>query len=500
MQYKIIIDKQPSTNPSTDKKEYIINIEELRRKGKVYDSINFTLDKTYVTRRLVLSEYGVLAVLDEPVIQNLDEVNIELFEGDNYIYLSNMQGNYFYASYIVKNDFTDTYVTTNRMESAINQSAKEIELKVGQTLEEYSTTEEMYSAIELSSSQIMSEVNKKVGEDEFGTKIEQNCEHVKIAWNQISQSIQLEGDSGDATMAFYDNNTKFAEMGVNTVDKDRYISFAIPCDYGKDIADGMAWGIQTTSDNKFWPILYVKNFHMANQNAGDFSGELVLTACNLNLEGINSSITCGEVKMTTAGVFGGIAFLDKETSGNLLTITPKTSIEQPKIKILDKISFYANAGGTNSFKIGTSSTDYCLMDDTGHLHCTTTSIDELYVNDSARIATDLHVNGKVYADNISSDRRLKTNVKNSQTKAIDMIKKIKHRQFNMKKDGIHYNIGYIAQELEKIDKNFVLIDEKDKNIKKRYYINELPIIATITKAIQEQQEQIEKITKLLEVK
>ena len=86
MQYKIIVDKQPKTNPSNEKKEYTINIEELRRKGTVYDSLNITLDKTYVTRRLMLSEYGVLNELSQPKIEELKEINVELFAGDNYIY------------------------------------------------------------------------------------------------------------------------------------------------------------------------------------------------------------------------------------------------------------------------------------------------------------------------------------------------------------------------------------------------------------------------------
>ena len=114
MQYKIIVDKQPRTNPSNEKKEYTINIEELRRKGIVYDSLNITLDKTYVTRRLMLSEYGVLNELSQPKIEELNEINVELFAGDNYIYLSDMTGNHFYAEYIVKNDFTDTYVTASQ--------------------------------------------------------------------------------------------------------------------------------------------------------------------------------------------------------------------------------------------------------------------------------------------------------------------------------------------------------------------------------------------------
>ena len=49
--------------------------------------------------------------------------------------------------------------------------------------------------------------------------------------------------------------------------------------------------------------------------------------------------------------------------------------------------------------------------------------------------------------------------------------------------------------MEEIDPNFVLINyEKDKK-KKKYYINELPILATATKAIQELTTKIEELEK-----
>ena len=107
MQYKIVVDKQPMTNPSSEKKEYVIDIEELRVKGSTHDSLMFEIDKTYVIRRLKLSEYYVLSVLDEPIIETLESINIELFEGDNYIYLIDMQGNKFYAEYLIKNEFNE---------------------------------------------------------------------------------------------------------------------------------------------------------------------------------------------------------------------------------------------------------------------------------------------------------------------------------------------------------------------------------------------------------
>ena len=71
--------------------------------------------------------------------------------------------------------------------------------------------------------------------------------------------------------------------------------------------------------------------------------------------------------------------------------------------------------------------------------------------------------------------------------------KIKHKQFDKEDDGKHYDIGYIAQEMEMLDPNFVIIRPQKDNIEERYYINELPIIATATKAIQEQQEMIEQL-------
>lgn len=185
MKYKIIVDKQPRNNPSSEKKEYEIDIEELRVKNDVYDSLIITKDEDYVIRRLSLSEYHVLSVLDEPIKEPLQDINIELFEGDNYIYLVDMIGNKFYAEYLVKNDFNDLYVTKNEMNSSINQTAQNIELSVNQKLEGYSTTQEMNAKIELTAQGINSEVSKKVGEDEICSKISQSAEEIKLKGNRV---------------------------------------------------------------------------------------------------------------------------------------------------------------------------------------------------------------------------------------------------------------------------------------------------------------------------
>ena len=186
MQYKIIVDKQPSSNPSNEKKEYIVEIEELRVKGDVYDSLNIEMDRTYVTRRLSLSEYGVLSVLDTPVIEELEDVDIKLFEGDNYIYLMDMQGNKFYAEYLIKNDFNDIYVNKNEMNSSIQQTAQSIELSVNQKLTGYSTTQEMNSAIQQSAQSINLSVNEKL--EDYSTTQEMNSA-ITVKANEITSSV-----------------------------------------------------------------------------------------------------------------------------------------------------------------------------------------------------------------------------------------------------------------------------------------------------------------------
>lgn len=214
MIYKIIVDKQAKENPSLEKKEYTVDIEELRCKGDVYDSLNIEKDRTYVVRRLELSEFHVLKELSNPRIEELKDLNVELFEGDNYIYLIDMIGNKFYAEYLIKNDFNDIYATKNEMNSAINQSAQSIELSVNQKLICYSTTEEMNSAINVRTNEITSSVSKtyttkqelattkteikqttdniastvskKVGNDEIISKINQSSEKITIDANKIS--------------------------------------------------------------------------------------------------------------------------------------------------------------------------------------------------------------------------------------------------------------------------------------------------------------------------
>ena len=89
----------------------------------------------------------------------------------------------------------------------------------------------------------------------------------------------------------------------------------------------------------------------------------------------------------------------------------------------------------------------------------------------------------------ASDGRLKANIQPTQVSALDEIARFKHRAFQWKDGGKFEKIGYIAQELEQIDPDYVeRIPQKDMNgnvLDYRLQINEHRIIPLLTKAMQE---------------
>lgn len=496
MQYKIIVDKQSRTNPSADKKEYTVNIEELRTTGSVSDSLVITKDEAYVLRRLKLTEYRVLEELENPVKQTLENTKIELFEGDNYIYLIDMVGNKFYAEYVIKNDLTDMYATKLELTTAINQTAAQIQLLATQ----------------------------KLNKDELSTELQVNYEAVKIAWNKITDYIQMMITNNNASFAILDQNKKILMtldktgqhfyqnngtdlLGSIGVDKDEnsktYLNFAADMNYGENTSTGMAWGAKTP-DGKFHPIMYLKNYNLVEN--GSSYGQLELANCDLILigsidEGSGGAVQCGDILMGGSAL-NGLKFIDAD-GNNFLNITKgdgTTLKPYDMIEILEDIIMYKNSLGVNCLGIGKkysngqfSGTEATIASD-GYA-----SLKGLYWGSGSSLDSGGTITcSKVYETGTSSDRRIKENIKDSTISALDIIKKIQHKEFDKKDDGKHYKIGYIAQEMEQIDPNFVIKRPADKNIEERYYINELPIIATLTKAIQEQQKQIEELKQRIE--
>lgn len=411
-------------------------------------------------------------------------------------------------------NLSNNYYTKTETNSQITQKAESITSEVSKT---YSTkTETSTAKTEAINSANSSTDNKLKGYTEtskLGTAIEQNYEHVKVAWNQISDFIQMMIINKNASLAildkdknvmmaldkngqhFYksDGNTVFGEMGVQTVDKQNYISFAVPTDYGKSVEDGMAWGVITSSDDKFWPIMYIKNFTMPPKNSEGCTGEMVLDGCDLVLNSANAGIVATNIKMH-GDAMPGLYIDDTSTGQLLLSIIPQIGNISPSISILDSITFYANQAGSNSLRLG-SGDKYCLFTDDGAINGTSCYIEGNITNTGYLTAykgincTDGYVSGKAFIDNSREEK--KKNIQRYTKKAIDVVKNTDIYEFNYKtdKDTDKKSFGFVIGSNYKYSKDLTSIDEKGKEIGANLY----SMTSVAYKAIQEQQDEIEKL-------
>lgn len=388
-------------------------------------------------------------------------------------------------------NLSNNYYTKTETNSQITQKAESITSEVSKT---YSTKTETSTAKTEAINSANSSTDNKLKDytetSKLGTAIEQNYEHVKVAWNQISDFIQMMIINKNASLAildkdknvmmaldkngqhFYksDGNTVFGEMGVQTVDKQNYISFAVPTDYGKSVEDGMAWGVITSSDDKFWPIMYIKNFTMPPKNSEGCTGEMVLDGCDLVLNSANAGIVATNIKMH-GDAMPGLYIDDTSTGQLLLSIIPQIGNIYPSISILDKISFYVDLAGNHTLRIGEENCN-CTLSDDGFIAC-----------------RRLHVEGNITATGeviSNSSIKVKKNIERYQSRALDEILKTDIYMFNYKsEEESKKTIGTIIGDGYNCSKEIMSSNKEG--------INLYSMVSIAYKAIQEQQDEIEKL-------
>ena len=443
----------------TDEKENTTNYDlkitdTLRQKNNVRDEYILDGGKAKIIRRI--NQDG--SIKDNEEIEDLGELHIILGQGKNTIQIKDFSAEV-QVKWAQKSDLTDTFATKVQLNTSITQT----------------------------STKIMTEVNKKVDEEELGTKIEQNSEAVKLAWNQISEYIQMMIINGNASFAILDQNKKILaaldRTGQHFYNNDKTMDIgAFDCyfpSYGniykslmfalneKSTNNFMAWGYKTTAENgktTYTPVIYLGG------NSDDDYGFHIENDIILNFN---------KIRLKKSKIYDNNDSLCFEIGEDLFYGDTRDNKEI--------FSVYKNLTGTKTFRIFGDDSNPIMIDSSGN-----------FVLASGKIILDNNGNidcVHLYQTGDSSDIRIKSNIKDSSESAIDIINKIHHKEFDKKDDNTHYKIGYIAQEMEQIDKNFVVKKQanKEKGIEERYYMNQLPILATATKAIQEQQEMIEKL-------
>ena len=94
----------------------------------------------------------------------------------------------------------------------------------------------------------------------------------------------------------------------------------------------------------------------------------------------------------------------------------------------------------------------------------------------------------------TSDIRLKENIKPTDVVGLKAVNKMLVRQFDWKRDGRHQDIGFVADELEKIDPNLALGGgyDEDGNMDEKQ-VNTYQVVAYLVKAVQELSAQVREL-------
>ena len=202
---------------------------------------------------------------------------------------------------------------------------------------------------------------------------------------------------------------------------------------------------------------------------------------------------------------GGNIGVGTTVPGALFTVK-KDGTQASSVSTTYQIQTVSDSNGGIAIQAGSSSTAYLVFGDNGdydagrigyknasHDLCFFTNNAEEMVLDSDG---DLHVDRDVVAFSTTpSDKKLKTNIQDINY-GLETIMKLSPKQYDWKKDDTH-DIGFIAQEVEEVIPEIVK-DKKhfDKEIKTLDYEK---LTAVLIKAVQEQQERINKLEEKLNV-
>lgn len=428
----------------------------------------------------------------------------------------------------VNENLKGNYYTKTETNSKINEKADSITSEVSKTYSTKTETETAKTeAINSANSSTDNKLNDYTETSKLGTFIEQNYEHVKIAWNQISEFIQMMILNSNASLAILDGSKKplmaldktgmhfynFSEQEIGNIGiNNAEISFYINGDVS---GSSMSWGICKTvnGEKKYFQVFSYEGYN--TEEGTEFGGKFLLEAPLIMQENtlflgqsINSSYIQGQEtdgrKKTTIGNTDDLYIYN--TNGDLIFV-----LNSSYLKLYEQLEMYADPLATGGYAFN-------LMDNTlvgidsisasGEISSNNGTFNDIPNSDNVRrfnnTGTDYLIavlkssagGGSIYCQNANSDKKFKKNIKDTEIKALDIIKQIQHRQFDWKENGKHEKIGFIAQELEKI--NPCLINVIKENDEKTYLLNEKAILATVTKAIQEQQKEIEDLKKEIE--
>jgi hypothetical protein len=442
----------------------------------VHDKFILTPEECKIIRKVGENEDGTLYALEEEVEETFEGVQVPMFEGTNYFTVETfkIEKLYFKATYEI-NKMNGNYATKAELQLTENSINAEVLKKVG--------NDEIIAKINMAIQGIEPDDDGNIPEDVEKSIIEiiANKLSIKSDYTQLTPEGHFTTTSAKIANWILNDNCLFAntqvgdnlyQSGLDSRSND-YMLYA-----GLDLTDGESHYLSEanayiTKSGKMYAKWFDVNGESGHFNINFDSGRI---AAKLNKNMIQWRI-------------------DDDANENFIT--------------------WMNATDTSVIHMGAARCFYIM--DTVHglpIFRIEKYSPETGVSDGPRIYLDADV--YVTGNNLgtgeetklilhgyeilqsASDERLKDNIVDSEIEALKLINKIHHKSFDWNKEKAHkeghIDIGYIAQELIKIDPNFVVYSERHDT----YQINTLYVLCTATKAIQELDDKIDKQQKMID--
>ena len=315
-------------------------------------------------------------------------------------------------------------------------------------VEEINSLNESVASLNIRAGDIESTVRTKVGKTEVGTYIQQNTEAIKVAWNQISEYLKLEGTDGKATLNIYDENNnillslnqdgesfynedkKIGRMGVirNSDDKDELI-------IGAELIDRDSGGVESNSIISFGSFDDNGNFFEAFTIKGIYGYTEHKWTSYISTKQLEATIlTALQEIIAKNSIAFGASLESGDYTGQIYTEPINSSGNRAYI-VLES---------TDGVKIKTDNHTGYVMHGTeeGHTYkCNWTGSQLQFYVDGVYVGT-------------LSDKRLKTEIQDIDEDFIKAIEEVEMKQFKVANRNGLISFGILAQDLIEIFKKY----------------------------------------------
>lgn len=447
----------------------------------VYDEFTILDKNAQLIRRIGVDADGNKYKLTVPEITNYGTIDIPIIKGDNYVEIVGYNPT-ITVQYVKQNSYTDVFATKVEVGTVIKQTDELILLTATKMVTKDKLIQEFNSQIAISPEKILIEGDKIIIKSSYFELTEDGkiiATAGTIAGWEITENALYKNKAGLLSGSGDDDIILFAGADTVTINEDGTITPNKP-----DIVIKNKGVIDVYPNTLYENLNIIKKVNGSNTHPIVMSQDARLaSAKGLRLfyppgtytgSGVTDA-SCASTLFTNTGIFHWLANKNPWSYAGVITANNTDTPDHYAICISNALSFRV-------WDI---------------LHPNLPAMFALYRtgnNGEASKAefnvSNVYINGNQVSTN-SSDERLKMNIMDAIENALNLINAILHRRFDWKKDGKHISIGYIAQELMKVDPNFVIYN-KDYDT---YQIDLLYLIATATKAIQEEDEKVEKLKK-----